>query len=270
MKKVIMLAAALIGIAVLTGCSKKESISAKKLTLTDGVLKIGTEIGYPPFEYYAEDGKTPGGFDIEMGTEIAKRLGCKVEFVDTAWDGILAGLDTEKYDCIMSAMTITPERQANYDFSCPYIGNGQSIVLLKTSKLQIKTPSDLAGLKVAYQAETTSDIFMKKQAANGLKYQPEEYDKVLNAFDDLRLGRADAVCADVLVSIDYINKPDSPFVIVWKGIPDEFFGVSLKKGNAALQTAITKSIKDMFADGTMEKISQKNFNADMVSTAKNK
>lgn len=268
-KSALVVLAAAAAFAVCTGCSKK-TVSAG-LTLEQGVLKVGTEIGYPPFEYFAEDGKTPAGFDIELGNEVAKRIGCeRAEFVDTAWDGILAGLDTGKYDCIMSAMTITPERLKNYDFSRPYIGNGQSIVLLKGSSVTAKTPQELSGLKVAYQAETTSDIYMTKLGEEGLKFTPLEYDKVLNAFDDLKLGRADAVCADSLVSVDYINKPDSPFVMVWKGEPDEFFGVSMKKGNKELQAAVNKAIGDMFEDGTMVKISMSVFGTDMVSDAKNK
>ena len=76
---------------------------------------------------------------------------------------------------------------------------------------------------------------MTKKAEGGLKFEACEYDKVMNAFDDLRLGRCDAVCADSLVSVDYVAKEDSPFVIVWQGVPDEFFGVCLKKDNAELK-----------------------------------
>lgn len=268
MKKSLCVLSLVLGLLLLTSCSKKKD-AYSGLTITQDVLKIGMEIGYPPFEYFADDGKTPKGFDVELGKELARRLGLKkAEFIDTAWDGILAGLDTNKYDCIISAMTLTEDRQAHYDFSRPYIGNGQSIVLLKTSTLPIKSPQDLTGLQVGYQDETTSDIFMAKQAADiGLKFVPAEYDKVLNAFDDLRLGRIDAVCADALVSVDYINKPNSPFVMVWQGEAEEFFGVCFRKGNTELQTKCTKAITDMFEDGTLVEISKKIFGQDMVSVA---
>ncbi len=263
MRKIACCAVAAAALLVCAGCKKKAGASG--MTVRDGVLSIGMEIGYPPFEYYAEDGKTPAGFDVQLGAEIAARLGLKAEYVDVAWDGILAGVDTGKYDCIMSAMTITPERLANYDFSKPYIGNGQSVVITKDSALSVKSPEDLTGLRVGYQAETTSDIFMTKQAAAGLVFTEAEYDKVLNAFEDLRLGRCDAVCADALVSVDYINKPNSPYVIVWQGAAEEFFGVCVKKGSAELLAAIDKALDDMFADGTMIRISEGIFGADMVS-----
>lgn len=262
-----ILAAALIAVPVFAGGTQDKN-QKSSMTLESGVLKIGMEIGYPPFEYYAEDGKTLLGFDAEMGRAVAAKLGLKAEFVDTAWDGIFAGLDTNKYDCIMSAVTITDERKVKYDFSDPYIGNGQSMVLTKDSKVTAKSPEELTGLRVGYQAETTSDIYMTKLAEKGLKFQAEEYDKVMNCFDDLKVGRCDAVVADSLVSVDYVNKPDSPFVMAWQGTPNEFFGICIKKGNAALQEKVNKALAELFADGTMKQISMNNFKRDMVSSLK--
>ncbi|MDR0786221.1 MAG: ABC transporter substrate-binding protein [Treponema sp.] len=237
-------------------------------TIQPGVLIVGMEIGYPPMEYLDIDGKTPLGFDVEMGKIIAERLGLKIEYVDTAWDGIFAGVDTGKYDCIMSAVTVTPERLANYNFTKPYIGNAQALVLLKNTEITAKSPDELGGLEVAYQAETTTDIYMTKLAEDGLKFTPREYDKVLNCFDELRIGRVDAIVCDSLVAFDYIAPEDSPFEIVWQGTADETFGICLKKGNDALTAAIDKTLDSMFADGTMLKISQDVFKMDMVSAAR--
>ena len=141
MKKVIGLLLAVMTLACVS-CSKK--IEKGEFTVQKGKYMVGMEIGYPPFEYYADDGSTPMGFDVLLGKEIAKRLGLEAEFIDTAWDGIFAGLDTDRYDVVMSAATITPERVANYDFSTPYIGNGQAIILRKDSTLNITKFEDLA------------------------------------------------------------------------------------------------------------------------------
>ena len=266
MKKLFKALCAVIFIAAVSGLSFANGAKdSSGPTIEKDVLKVGMEVGYPPFEYFGPDGKTPCGFDVELGKAIAEKLGLKVEFIDTAWDGIFAGVDTKKYDCIMSAVTITEERSAKYGFAGPYIGNGQSIVVLKDSKKNIKSPEDCKGLRVGYQAETTSDIFMTKRADAGLKFTPCEYDKVMNAFDDLRLGRCDAVCADALVSVDYVAKENSPFVIVWQGTPDEFFGVCVKKDNTALQAMIEKAIEELFKEGKMKEISMQIFNMDMVS-----
>ncbi len=262
MKKVFAVLTAALMVLAVTGCSKK----AEKgdFTLEKGKFKIGMEIGYPPMEYYDADGKTPLGFDVEMGKILASKLGLEVEFVDTAWDGIFAGLETEKYDVVISAATITPERLESMDFSKSYIGNGQAIILQKDSKLAVSKPEDLSGLKVAYQAETTSDIFMEKMAAAGLKFEPCEFDKVINAYDELALGRCDAVVSDALVSAAYLGE-DSKYKSVWTGDPDEFFGIAIKKGNTALKEKIDAALDEMAADGSLAEISNKIFGSDLIS-----
>jgi polar amino acid transport system substrate-binding protein len=262
MKKVFAVLTAALMVLAVTGCSKK----AEKgdFTLEKGKFKIGMEIGYPPMEYYDADGKTPLGFDVEMGKILASKLGLEVEFVDTAWDGIFAGLETEKYDVVISAATITPERLESMDFSKSYIGNGQAIILQKDSKLAVSKPEDLSGLKVAYQAETTSDIFMEKMAAAGLKFEPCEFDKVINAYDELALGRCDAVVSDALVSAAYLGE-DSKYKSVWVGDPDEFFGIAIKKGNTALKEKIDAALDEMAADGSLAEISNKIFGSDLIS-----
>jgi polar amino acid transport system substrate-binding protein len=261
------------GCLSIVGCKKKDagggSQSSGAATLEKGVLTVGMEIGYPPMEYYGSDGTTPIGFDVSMANAIAAKLGLKVKFVDTAWDGIFAGVDTGKYDCIISSVTITDARLAAHNFTRPYVGNAQAIVLLKGATLNVKRPEDLAGMGVAYQAETTSDIYMSKLADEGLRFTPYEYDKVMNCFDELRLGRVDAIICDSLVAVDYIAPADSPFEIVWQGPAEEVFGICLKKGNDALTAALDKALDELFADGTMLKISREVFNMDMVSAARN-
>jgi polar amino acid transport system substrate-binding protein len=238
------------------------------MTIKPGVLSIGMEIGYPPMEYYDEKGN-PTGFDVQMARLIADKLGMTVEFVDTAWDGIFAGVDTGKYDCIISSVTVTDERLARHNFTRPYIGNAQALVLLKGSPITARRPEDLNGLGVAYQAETTSDIYMAQLQSRGLSFTPYEYDKVINCFDELRLGRVDAIICDSLVAIDYIAPADTPFEIVWQGEAEETFGICLKKGNDALTDAIDKALDELFASGTLLTISQEIFKMDMVSAARN-
>jgi polar amino acid transport system substrate-binding protein len=96
------------------------------LTIEDGVLSVGMEIGYPPMEYYGPDGVTHTGFDVALGKALAEKLGLKVKFIDTAWDGIFDGVHTGKYDCIMSSVTITDARIAAHNFTKPYVGNAMA------------------------------------------------------------------------------------------------------------------------------------------------
>jgi polar amino acid transport system substrate-binding protein len=218
-------------------------------------------------EYLDADGKTPIGFDVEMAKAIAKKLNLEVEFVDTAWDGIFAAVDTKKFDAIMSSVTITEARLGAHNFSKPYIQNTLAIVMPRNSTRNVSDPWDLAGLGVAYQDETTSDYYMADLAAEGLKFTPYEYDKVMYCFDELRLGRVDAIMTDLLVAFEYVGRSDQ-YVIVWQGGEEEF-GVCMKKGNDALTTAINGALDELFNDGTMLRISQDIFNGmDLVSAVR--
>jgi polar amino acid transport system substrate-binding protein len=264
MKKITTVLLILAVIAVLfTGCSKGSS----GLTLKKGILSVGMEIGYPPMEYLADDGKTPIGFDVDMAKAIAEKLGLKVEFIDTAWDGIFEGVNTNKFDCIMSSVTITPARQNVHNFSKPYIQNTLAIVMPKNSRFVVRDPQDLSGLGVAYQEETTSDYYMEDLAQKGLKFTPYEYDKVMYCFNEMQLGRVDAIMTDLLVAFEYIGRSDV-FEIVWQGGEEEF-GICMRKGNDALTTQINKALDELFTDGTMLRISKQTFNdMDLVSAVR--
>jgi len=261
MKKMAVVFSVLVIVAVfMTGCSKDSG----NMTIKKGVLMVGMEIGYPPMEYMADDGVTPIGFDVSLGKALAQKMGLNVQFVDTAWDGIFAAVNTKKFDCIISSVTINATRLAAHNFSKPYIQNTLAIVMPKNTKYQVRSPADLAGLGVSYQEETTSDIYMTELAENGLMFTPYEYDKVMYCFDELRLGRVDAIMTDLLVAYEYVARSDF-FEIVWQGGEEEF-GVCMRKGNDALTQAIDKALDELFEDGTMLKISKEIFaGMDLVS-----
>jgi len=267
MKKAILVFVAILLVCgvLFTACSKKD---AGGLTLRPGILSVGVEIGYPPMEYMAEDGNTPIGFDISMGKAIADKLGMEVQFIDTAWDGIFAGVETNRYDCVISSVTITDARLEVYNFSVPYIQNTLAIVLRKGSPLKISSPMDLAGLGVAYQAGTTSQFYMDDLVENeGLKFTAYEYDKVMNCFTEMELGRVDVIMTDLLVAYEYIARPNSSFEIVWQG-GEEQFGICIKKGNDELTEAIDDALNELFGDGTMLGISREIFGMDLVSAVR--
>jgi polar amino acid transport system substrate-binding protein len=263
-----VLAAMILTGVVFAGGSSSRSQSSGGLTIKDGVLMIGMEIGYPPMEYYDADGRTPIGFDVQMGRAIAQKMGLQVEFVDTGWDGIFASVDTQRFDCIMSSVTITPARLEAHNFSRPYIANTLAMVVLKGSNITARTPEQCAGLNVAYQDETTADFYMQDLRAAGLNFSAFEYEKVMYCFDELRLGRVDVIVTDLLVAYEYIAQANSPFEIVWESNEPEVFGICMKKGNDALTAAIDRALDELFADGTMLRISRNVFGMDLVSAAR--
>jgi polar amino acid transport system substrate-binding protein len=230
---------------LLASCEKQKH----GLTIINGTLSVGLEVGYPPMEYYDTDGVTLAGFDIELTKALAEKLQLKVKYIDTAWEGIFAGLDTGKYDIAVN-ITILPQRERNYNFTRPYIGSSMTITALKNFPMKIKELWDIEGYRIAYQGDTTAQYFAEKLASQGVNIAAFSYDKIINCFDDLKLRRVDFVIADNIAAFYFVGN-DSPFEVVWQGPPDEYIGICLKKGNDALTDALNNALEQLFADGVI-------------------
>jgi len=218
-------------------------------------------------EYYDTDGKTPIGFDIDLTKALAEKMGLSVEYIDVAWEGIMAGLDTNKYDLAVN-ITILPERQINYNFTKPYIDSSITIVARSGSDFIIEKPENIAGYSVGYQGDTTAQYFTERLCEQGVNCTSYSYDKILYCLEDLKLGRVDLVVVDNIVAFNYTGKENSPYEVIWQGPSDEYIGMCLKKGNDALTNALNNALDELFANGTMLQISQKIFNRDMVSAVR--
>jgi polar amino acid transport system substrate-binding protein len=247
--------------ASLTDCVKQKH----GLTIVEGTLSVGVEIGYPPMEYYDTDGVTLSGFDIELTKALAGKLGLTVNYIDVAWDAIFAGLQTDKYDIAVN-ITILPARRRGFNFTKPYIDSSITIVTAKNSSVKIEKPEDIEGYRAAYQGDTTAQYFAERLKKNGVAFTSFSYDKIINCFDDLALDRLDLVIADNIAAYDYAGKKNSPFEVVWHGLSGELIGICLKKGNDALTAAIDGALDELFKDGVMREISLKIFNRDLVSS----
>ena len=226
-------------------------ISGAKL-MSDGVLNVGCEVGYPPFEDFADDGVTPIGFDIDIITAVADKLGLEVNIINTAWDGIFAGIGVN-YDVTCSAVTITPERMETMIFSTPYINNYQAVVLLAGDERQVSSFNDLDGMSIALQKETTSDILMSDYKSTGtIDVQIVANEKVTSCFTQLQNGEVDAVVVDSTVADGYVNSSDD-FVIVYKDTSEpEQFGIAMAPDNTALQAAINQALKELDEEGFIQ------------------
>ena len=245
-----------------TTAASTEAVSEEgSLTLKDGVLMVGMEIGYPPMEYFDTDGSTPIGFDVEVAKAIADKMGLEVEYVDTAWDGIFAGVDTDKYDCIISCVSITDSRKEQFNLTKPYVSN--HTVLIVPNDSDIDSLEALNGHSTAVQAETTSDDYMKEHG-DELGVELFQYDKVINCFDDLKTGRTDSVFTDSVVAAYYLGDEASNYKTVWENDEQEPIGICLKKGNDALTEKIDETIDELYADGTMKTIAEKYFGTDLT------
>ncbi len=222
-----------------------------------GVIKIGTEGTYAPFTYHDEANKLVG-FDVEIGEEIAKRLGVKAEFVEGKWDGLIAGLDAQRYDTVINQVGITEERKAKFDFSDPYIAS-KAALIVRDDNAEIKGFADLAGKKAAQSL--TSNYGQIAQKAGAELVGTDGFDQSIALVVQ---GRADATINDSLSFLDFKKKqPDAPVKIVATEGDASYSGVIVRKGDPELVAAINQALKDIKADGTYQKISEKYFGADV-------
>ena len=232
------------------------------LTIKDGVLMVGMEIGYPPMEYFDEDGATAIGFDVEVVNAVADYMGLELELVDTAWDGIFAGVDTGKYDVIFSCVSITDERKEKFNISKPYVSN--HTVLIVPNDSEIDSMEALNGHSTAVQAETTADDYMKEHSEE-LGVELFQYDKVINCFDELKTGRVDSVFTDSVVAAYYLGDEAENYKTVWENDELEPIGFCVKKGNDDLTAALEEAMDALYADGTLATIAEKYFGTDLTA-----
>ena len=232
-------------------------------TIEEGVLMVGVEIGYPPMEYFDEDGATAIGFDIELAQALADDMGLELELVDTAWDGIFAGVDTDKYDVIISSVSWTEERDENYNLSKTYVANAPVLVVPADS--EIADITDLEGKTVAVQMETTADYLIQEYIEEGLDTDLRQYEKVINTFDDLKAGRVDAVCTDSVVASYYLGDDANDYKTVWQSDEAEPICMCLKKGNDELQAQLEEALDNIKESGQLAEIAIKYFGSDITA-----
>jgi len=257
MRKIILVLAVLV---LLTSCGKPDKTTG---LINPGKLQVGVEIGYAPMEFYSDDGITPYGFDVDLSKLLAEDMGLKVVYSDTEWDGIFSGLDIDKYDVIISGVTRTPERDETTFLSNSYVRNRQVLITKSDSKLQLNDIMDVEGLKVGFQTQTTSDIYLSGLIDTGVLHcEREEYDKIMNVFDDLQLNRIDAVLVDGVVAHYYMDKYPGAFRERWSQPesedPEEIV-VVIKKGNQVLLDKVNTSLDNLEKNGKLPALRDKWF-----------
>jgi len=237
-------------ILLLSGCGGDKDIPAWK---QDGILKIGTDATYPPFELVSTETGQPEGFDIDIITAVCDVYGWKTEFIITPFDGIITGLKSHKYDCVISAMTITPQREAIVAFTDPYYLAGQ-IVAVPLEDTVILSIDDLRGRNVGVQLGTTGERMAK--SLEGLSVF--SFDNIGAAFIDMNNGHIDAVLNDYPTTMEYI-KSQGKAKTVGELLSTEHYGVAVRRGDVELLGKIDSALAIIRENGEYERITHKWF-----------
>ena len=245
--------------AMLAGCGGQEKQAEQKLP--DKIV-IGLDDNFPPMGFRDDNGELVG-FDIDLAKEAGKRLGIPVEFKPIDWDSKEAALKSKQVDMLWNGLTITEDRGKQIAFSKPYLNNAQILVVRADSPITDR--AGLAGKTIGTQEGSSSVEALDKQAdfKNSLQ-DVKKYGDFVAAFMDLEVGRIDGLLVDSVVGRYYMSKKPGKFKVIDDKMGDEQYGVGMRQEDTLLQEKLNGVLKDMSADGTMTKLSQKWFNEDIT------
>ena len=227
------------------------ALGAPPATKVVGKLTVAVDATYPPMETEDLDGKLVG-FDIDLAREIGRRLGLTTEFMVMGWDGILSGLQTGRYDVIISAMNITDERRKQVDF-VEYARMSQLFVA--KPGVRIASEQDLAGKVVAVAADTTSFEYLNAVVKRGVKISDvKAFHLMSDAFMAIKVGHAAVLVCDEPVARHYVKTDGQHFAVAGRAMAPEPIGVAVRQGDKALFDAIKTAVQGMRKDGTMNNL----------------
>ena len=236
--------------------------------MSKGVLVMSTDPEYPPQSSLNENNEFVG-FDIDVGREIAERLGVEIEFVTPSWDVITAGNWAGRWDVSVGSMTPTAARREVLDFPAIYYYTPASLVVHADNE-SITEPADASGKTIGVGVATTYENYLKKDlvidaaGAPPFEYRIDDaniqtYDTDLLALDDLRLGdgvRLDAAVTALPTTLDAIDQ-GYPLKIVGDPLFLEPLSVAIDKGDPEFAARLAEIVEAMHEDGTLSELSMK-------------
>jgi polar amino acid transport system substrate-binding protein len=235
--------------------------------LEDGVLTVGSDGAYAPIEFADENDETIG-LDVDIAAALAEVLGVESEFSIAGFDSLLPSLDAERYDVVMSAMSVNPEREAIVDF-VEYFNAGIGIIVAEGNPKNVTGFDDLCGTTVAVQKGTIQVDYLKGTteapggkdgeclAADRGGITVLEFDSDPEAVQALIAGQADAEMADFPVAAYSSSQNEDKIDLVDTQIDPGPYGIAIRKSSTALREALQAAFDRIVADGTYDQILEK-------------
>lgn len=230
---------------IVSACGKKENNNATNASGgEEKVYHFATDASYPPMENMDKDKIV--GFDVDFLDAVMQEAGLKYDLKNVGWEAMLESVRLGEYDGGISAITISDERKASYDFTIPYFESTNMILVKEGSP--IKNATDLKDKKVAVQIATTADKLMTGIMGEG-NTDLKRFESNALAFMELDGKGVDAVVADISVVQEYVkNHPDAKYVglLDRDNFVSEYYGIAFPKGSelkAKLDPAIEKVLQ---------------------------
>ena len=226
----------------------------------NGKLTIAMEGVWQPWTYHDETGALTG-FDVEVGTLIAEGLGVEPEFVETAWDGILAGVDSGRFDIACNGVGYTEERAKSYNFSTPYVYTEMVLVVAEDNQ-EINAIEDLTGKKTANSPNST--YAMRAEAAGA---EVTYVDTLGETMEMLQQGRVDATLNDKDSVDSYLAEHPEAKIRIAAVVAGEPVAVPMQKGEGTetLKAEIDRILEEARQNGKLAELSVKYFGTDLTN-----
>ncbi len=252
--------AALAG-AALAACGSGDSSDDLLAELKDkGVMRVANTQANPPWNF-VDGSKGVAGYDVDVAREVARRIGVdEVEFLPGTFENFIPGVQSDRFDIVISGQTITPERKEEVGFSRPYQINGTGI-LVAESNASIQGEEDLGDKTIAVTAGTTNEEQVREDFPEA---EVKTYKNATLALGDVADGRADACVVSRFQGTFLVEQNDLPIKAVGGIVDAEVNAMTFKKGQSELKAAVDKALNSMIEDGTLTRISRKWLGLDMV------
>ncbi len=228
--------------------------AAEVTTVEPGVLTMGTNATFPPYEY--KDGDAVVGIDPDIAQALADKLGLKLEVVDMEFDSLIASVQSGKVDIVLAGMTVNEERKKNVDFTDSYANGVQVIIVADGS--DIATFDDLAGKLIGVQQGTTGHTYCSDDWGEG---NVVAFQSGAAAVQALQQGKVDCVVIDQEPAKAFVEANDG-LKILDTQYANEDYAAAVSKKNPELTEALNKALQELKDDGTVQEILDKYIKAE--------
>lgn len=239
------------GLAVLLGCGRGEAPGSGG-DWKGRTLRIGTDATYPPFES-VKDGELVG-FDIELGALVAEELGAKVSWTNTSFDGVFPALMAGKFDLVISAVTLTPERQQRLGFSAPYYTAGQ-LVVAREADTAVTGLESLRGKTAGIQINTSASLVLEKFP----DIEVRQYPSIDLALQDLRNGNLAGVVGDAPTLRYFLTHGFQGLRAAGGLLTEEHYGIAMRPDEPELREAVNAALQRLRDSGKFAALEERYF-----------
>ncbi len=223
---------------------------AMKTIEKTGVLTMMTATGFPPYEYIDENGQ-PAGVDIDLAQMVADKLGVELEVLDMDFNLLVDSLKGGKGQLIAAAMSSTPERASQIDFSVAYHSDGQCLMIPKGSEIQ--SADDLAGKIVTVQEATTGHIYAEEE----LGLEVLSFKNAVECANAIMNGKADAAVLDTITVDTLVAANPDQLDVLPEPLTEEEYVLGIAKGNDDFLEIVNEVLSEALANGTVEELKEK-------------